>query len=147
MNSSSAEVIFFIESSESQIDNHDAGESLRILKPNGTIVVLTIHEDNVTVTEQNVTSALKLNGFQILNEKCTSLKQGSSSLITQSAMSISQTVAKKPTFDVGSSVTLSFAKKNVWKLDSNIDDDLIDEDTLLDEEDIKKPDASSLKGK
>lgn len=47
---------------------------------------------------------------------------------------------------VGSSVTLSFAKKNVWKLDSNIDDDLIDEDTLLDEEDIKKPDASSLRG-
>lgn len=45
---------------------------------------------------------------------------------------------------MGSSVPLSFAdkKNNVWKVD-----DLIDEDELLDESDLVKPDASSLRGK
>lgn len=44
---------------------------------------------------------------------------------------------------------LSFAKKatNVWKLDDSVEEDLIDEDELLDESDLIKPDASSLKGK
>lgn len=47
---------------------------------------------------------------------------------------------------MGSSVPLSFAKKetNVWKLDDP--EDLIDEDELLDETDVEKPDASSLRG-
>lgn len=45
---------------------------------------------------------------------------------------------------MGSSIPLSFIgeKSNVWKLD----DDLIDEDELLDESDLVKPDASSLRG-
>lgn len=55
---------------------------------------------------------------------------------------------------VGSSSALSFVKentsfrkvKNVWTLDSLVDEDLIDEDELLDEEDRVKPDVSSLRG-
>lgn len=54
---------------------------------------------------------------------------------------------------MGSSATLSLAKPSenvaaVWKLDDLSDDtvDLIDSDKLLDEEDLKKPDAASLKG-
>lgn len=49
---------------------------------------------------------------------------------------------------MGSSIPLSFAKKqtNVWKLDDPVEEDLIDEDELLDESDLLKPDASSLKG-
>lgn len=44
---------------------------------------------------------------------------------------------------------LSFAKKatTVWKLDDSVEEDLIDEDELLDESDLVKPDASSLRGK
>lgn len=49
---------------------------------------------------------------------------------------------------MGSSVPLLFAKKetNVWKLDDSVEEDLIDEDELLDESDLVKPDASSLRG-
>lgn len=49
---------------------------------------------------------------------------------------------------MGSSVPLSFAKKttNVWKLDDPVEEDLIDEDELLDESDLIKPDATSLRG-
>lgn len=47
-----------------------------------------------------------------------------------------------------SSATASTAEKNaIWSLDSLDDDavDLIDPDTLIDEEDLKKPEASSLR--
>lgn len=60
---------------------------------------------------------------------------------------------------MGSSSKLSFAKQNlqvepsakvaaVWKLDNTVDDDVetIDENNLLDEEDLQKPDPSSLRG-
>lgn len=50
---------------------------------------------------------------------------------------------------MGSAVKLSFAveaKKAVWKLDDD-DDEVINDDDLLDEEDLKKPDPSSLRGK
>lgn len=41
----------------------------------------------------------------------------------------------------GSNVTLSFPKlkTNIWKVDDVIEDDLINEDSLLDEEDEIKP--------
>lgn len=35
----------------------------------------------------------------------------------------------------------------VWKLDDTVEDDLIDDDQLLDEEDLKKPDPASLRGR
>ena len=71
----------------------------------------------------------------------------------------------KPNFETGSSQRLSFAKKveekqkkgsssaskkAVWSLDVDEDAEdveLVDPDTLIDEEDLKKPDAASLRGK
>ena len=71
-----------------------------------------------------------------------------------------------PNFEAGSSQMLSFAKNvqnkrqttpvtastaektAIWSLD-NLDDDevdLIDPDTLIDDQDLKKPEASSLRG-
>lgn len=46
---------------------------------------------------------------------------------------------------------LSLAAENkkattVWKLDDDDDDEVINDDDLLDEEDLKKPDPSSLRG-
>lgn len=73
-------------------------------------------------------------------------------------------IAEKPNYEIGSSVKLSFAKKAdeekkattsaIWKLDDNVDENNVDEpssdgeidpDELLDEEDKKKPDPSTLK--
>lgn len=44
------------------------------------------------------------------------------------------------------SLSLTKAAVNVWKLDDAVEEDLIDEDELLEESDIQKPQASSLKG-
>lgn len=58
---------------------------------------------------------------------------------------------KKPNYEVGSSTKLNLKSKvaNVWKLDDTEDENVetIDPDNLLDEEDFKKPDPSSLRGK
>lgn len=61
-------------------------------------------------------------------------------------------IAQKPTFEVGSSSKLSFgttSKAAVWSLsDSLVDEEveLISEDDLLEEKDLVKPAAESLKG-
>nr|SVE74495.1 EOG090X0FGQ [Daphnia barbata] len=56
--------------------------------------------------------------------------------------------AETPNFEVGSSSRLSFAKPAVWSLSDTLVDDqveLINEDDLLDEDDMKKPDAETLR--
>lgn len=67
---------------------------------------------------------------------------------------LSEIVASKPNYEIGSAIKLSFAKNSatkkaeagkVWKLDADDDEEQIDEDDLLDEEDKKKPDESSLR--
>lgn len=63
-------------------------------------------------------------------------------------------VCEKPNYEVGSSMKLSFGKKQpaqatqkIWKLDMDDDgdDEMINADDLLDEEDKKKPDDESLR--
>lgn len=57
--------------------------------------------------------------------------------------------AVKPTFDVGSSSSIMLPKKTtgVWKLDKLLDEDIetIDPDDLLDEDDLIKPDPTTLR--
>ena len=73
-------------------------------------------------------------------------------------------IANKPSYEIGSSTMLSFAKDiltpadnqtegatskvaAVWRLDANqlSEDDLIDPDELLEPSDLLKPDPASLK--
>lgn len=55
---------------------------------------------------------------------------------------------EKPNYEVGSSAKLNFLKgatvSKAWKID-NDDEDIINPDDLLDEEDLAKPDPSSLR--
>lgn len=54
--------------------------------------------------------------------------------------------ASKPNYEVGSASKLSLKKpENVWKLAIDDDDETIDPDNLLDDEDLKKPDPTSLR--
>nr|SVE80435.1 EOG090X0FGQ [Daphnia magna] len=56
--------------------------------------------------------------------------------------------AQTPNFEVGSSSRLAFAKPTVWSLSDNLVDDqieLINEDDLLDEKGLKKPEAETLR--
>lgn len=108
------------------------GKLLQLLKPKGKLHLLSF-----VGTAESLQQELKLSGFinaQVVDNKITT---------------------EKPGYETGSAVKLSFAKKPakpaaaVWKIDGDeeAEEDLINEDDLLDEEDKKKPDPESLRGK
>lgn len=104
---------------------------LRLLKPNGKLYLASIFG-----TPEVFQQELKLSGF--IN---VSINKEDGTLTSQ-----------KPNYETGSAIMLSFAKKDgktpsVWKVNGDGDEELIDEDDLLDEEDKKKPDPESLRGK
>ncbi|XP_072242670.1 anamorsin [Leuresthes tenuis] len=124
-------------------------------------------------TAEKLTSALKLSGFISVTEvsKAELSADALSSLRAATGyqgntLSRVRLSASKPNYEVGSSsqIKLSFGKKTpkpeekpaldantlkMWTLSANdMDDDdvdLLDSDALLDEDDLKKPDPSSLK--
>ncbi|XP_033755060.1 anamorsin homolog isoform X2 [Pecten maximus] len=157
----------------SALHNTDClGEICRILKPKGTFFIFEptvsseITDSKVRTTEK-LSSALKLSGFVNISEPVTSDltnedKQGLQSSLQLSDVAISHCVCFKPGYEVGSSsqLKISFGKKKVerkvdenvaqvWKLSSmDIMDEeveMVDDDELLDEDDLKKPDPASLK--
>lgn len=98
------------------------GNFLKLIKLGGTIALKDAKPDDVSLN-------LTLSGF--IN-------------IAQSPEGVFS--ASKPYYEVGSAQPLSVAKKQkVWKLDDTEEDDLINPDDLLDDEDKKKPDPSSLR--
>lgn len=135
---------------------------------NSTLVNLeelfsTQHESALTVLYLDETDKLKQETFQVL---LNILKPGGElmilksnvedlkfSLITNGLTNIngsgSFVKANKPKYEQGSSAKLNIQKKEktVWKLDNAFDDevDLIDPDSLLDDEDLQKPDSGALK--
>ncbi|CAL1675500.1 unnamed protein product [Lasius platythorax] len=126
-------------------------ETLRILKPDGSLVIyepLPVERKSDTqLTYSERISRLKLYGFIVKDIEQKSLEKDLESKnflpdIYRNAEDICKILASKPSFEVGSSVPLSFTDKesNVWKVD-----DLIDEDELLDESDLEKPDDLSLR--
>ncbi|XP_071564188.1 anamorsin homolog [Temnothorax nylanderi] len=126
-------------------------EALRILRPNGLLVIrepLPNRKPGTHLYSDRI-SSLKLSGFKVKDTDPKDFDLESTNLLLKVYSDIKEvgTVsASKPSFEVGSSIPLSFAKKatNVWKLDDPVEEDLIDEDELLDESDLVKPDASSL---
>ncbi|KAM8799272.1 anamorsin [Eudromia elegans] len=149
-------------------------EIARILKPGGRVLlkepVVTESENSRIKTAAKLPTALTLSGLvevkelqkePLTPEEAQSVRehlgyQGNDLLIVQLE-------GRKPNFEVGSSsqLKLSFAKKpsgkpsvdpaaaKLWTLsanDMNDDEmDLMDSDELLDSEDLKKPDPSSLR--
>jgi len=77
---------------------------------------------------------------QLVAEICRVLKAGGRVLVQSSAPSSSQKVkAKKASWSMGSSFPLKKAKKALPKIQIDDDSELIDEDSLLSEEGLKKP--------
>lgn len=149
------------------------GEICRVLKPNGRLILGEAvtgdksDESKVKSTEK-LNSSLKLSGFvnveqPIVLSLSDDVKSSMMSELKTKDLSFVRVTAHKPAYEVGSStqLKLSFGKKKadapkvddsaakVWKLsamDMNDDDiDLVDDDELLDEDDMKKPDPASLR--
>ncbi|XP_003704894.1 cytokine induced apoptosis inhibitor 1 [Megachile rotundata] len=125
---------------------------LRALKPSGTLINYESFEqsENVhSVYEERVLS-LKLTGFKVKVHENVDTSQLKSLLLSvyNDLDKVAEVIAEKPSFEIGSSVKLNFGKEkssNVWKLDDAVDEELINEDELLDESDIIKVNAPSLK--
>jgi len=131
------------------------GELLRLLKPSGTFIFRALVQQGHR-TEAEILSSLKVCGWietklidvQLTEEEKEKIK---SILKSSDPFKVVEVVSKKPKYEVGASSQLSFKKAvptsvaAVWKLDDTVEDDLIDDDQLLDEEDLKKPDPSSLR--
>lgn len=141
------------------------GEILRIVKPNGKVFLQQATSENPGKLKnvKEFKSCLTISGFinvsapkliDLTSEQVGSLKE---SFKTDHPLEIQQFECQKPNFEVGSSVKLaqnsSVNIKNsediaaVWKLDDTMDDDIetIDPNNLLDDEDLKKPEPSSLR--
>jgi len=129
----------------------------KMMKPNGSILIQNQNTENGGYDK--LCSNLKLSGFiNVSKEECVWNTND-----TGDAPSV-MVVAHTPQFKVGSSAKLSFGKKKtvasggdtskadakkIWSLsamDMNDDDvELINDDDLLDEADLLKPSADSLK--
>ncbi|XP_043470420.1 anamorsin homolog [Leptopilina heterotoma] len=119
---------------------------LQFLKPNGRIIFRGSVEQ-LEKLEESFVSRLKLNGFLFELSKTVLRKKS----VDEEEIIFREIYAKKPSYEAGSSVALSFAKEPVsmWKLDedddNDNDDNLIDESDLLDESEKAKPTESSLR--
>jgi len=141
------------------LDTHSVevlGEVLRILKPSGHLIFRTLVDGDNLRTEAEVLSQLKVSGF--VNAKALPVVLSGpeqetikASLKSPTTFKAIQVVGAKPNYEVGASSQLSFKKAvptsvaAVWKLEDTVEDDLIDDDQLLAEEDLQKPDPASLR--
>lgn len=107
---------------------------MSLLKPGGKLTAYEV----VAAENDKLKSSLILNGFTAVE-----VKPGKENEIIYEA--------KKPAYEVGSSVALKSAQPvseqvvSAWKLDATVEDNLIEPDDLLDEEDMKKPEPESLR--
>jgi hypothetical protein len=143
-------------------------EYLRLVKPKGRIILQEATVLNPIGTQlktvEKLQSVMKISGLTNIQElKFISLTDAEIQTLKDLLnvtlnVSVVEIQCQKPNFEVGSSSKLSFSQQNlqvkpsanvaaVWKLDDTVDDDIetVDENDLLEEEDLKKPDPTSLR--
>lgn len=148
-------------------------EIVRILKPGGTVIIResvsthgNVYNNIPTLrTAGKLASALKLSGFINVSQPeklpVTETNVEEYEKYFQNDLkdvSLIEIRANKPSFEIGASVPLSTPKKaaksesnaaKIWMLstDDALDEnvELINEDDLLDDDDLKKPDPSTLR--
>ncbi|KAL9423252.1 hypothetical protein AB3S75_035360 [Citrus x aurantiifolia] len=131
----SIDIVLSISSSHELPGDQLLEEISRVLKPGGTILIykkLTSDKGDVDKAISALEGKLLLAGF--LDAQHIQLK----SVVPAEVVSFG-VKGKKPTWKIGSSFAIKKAPKSLAKLQVDDDSDLIDEDTLLTEEDLKKP--------
>lgn len=117
------------------ISSNNLSEFIRILKPQGKLCFKKSTKEYCYI--QEMVTNIKFTGFVNVEE------------------SIDEIVCEKPNYEIGSKIDIetnqeitSSDNQKIWKLAvENLmdDDDMIDDNALLTEEDLKKPDAQSLR--
>ncbi|XP_044472918.1 anamorsin homolog [Mangifera indica] len=136
MESSSVDIVISICASLEFPDDSMLGDSLRVLKPGGTILLyksFKSYEGNAHKAFLALERKLLLAGF--LEAVCLEVK----SIVPAEDVCSFMVKGKKPSWTVGSSFPLKKAPKSLLKVQLDDDSDLIDEDSLLTEEDLEKP--------
>lgn len=133
--SASVEVIVSISNALDLVTEQLLEEIERVLKPGGKILVQTSLASDGSVDKQKSTLERKLLFAGFLDVQATETKaflplEGAQSLTIK---------GKKASWTVGSSFSIKKVTKAVPKIQLDDDSDLIDEDSLLTEEDLKKP--------
>ncbi|KAG6397188.1 hypothetical protein SASPL_143353 [Salvia splendens] len=93
----------------------------------------------------SLSKTLEFPSDQLLGNISRVLKPGGSVLFYLDSQTVGEQMmkCKKPSWKTGSSFALKKASQAIPKVQINDDDDLIDEDSLLTEEDLKKPQLPS----
>ncbi|KAF8047934.1 hypothetical protein N665_2759s0006 [Sinapis alba] len=133
LDASSVDVVIAISRTSDFPSDKTYGEFSRVLKPGGSVFVCTNSEGETVELQQTLQRRVTLAGFlepQSLDLKSIKLPNFSLSVGIK---------AKKPSWKIGSSFALKKPAKTFPKVNLDDDLDLIDEDSLLTEEDLKKP--------
>lgn len=111
-------------------------EMFRVLKPGGTILIYSSQQSVIGETDKAISGLkrkLLLGGF-LEAEALQPKSVGLSNVVRSFGVK-----AKKPSWNIGSSFALKKSIKSPVKVQNDDYSDLIDEDSLLTEEDLKKP--------
>ncbi|XP_011044827.1 PREDICTED: anamorsin homolog [Populus euphratica] len=111
-------------------------EMFRVLKPGGTILIYSSQQPVIGETDKAISGLqrkLLLGGF-LEAEALQPKSVGLSNVVRSFGVK-----AKKPSWNIGSSFALRKSIKSPVKVQNDDYSDLIDEDSLLTEEDLKKP--------
>nr|XP_033321441.1 anamorsin homolog [Megalopta genalis] len=125
-------------------------DCIKAMKPAGILIIYESfkeEKDAQSMYDKRI-SNVKLAGFKVKSPGDINIELKNLLLdVYKDIDDVSEIIAEKPSFEIGSSVSLNFgqAKPNIWKLDSAAEEELINEDDLLDEIDVLKPEVSSLK--